>query len=521
MDNKFEKALVKTFSNETVMTENGANAFASSGKLLLDLNFSVSSLRNASKEEIEKKFSDAFFESPLLAVKWLFFARDVRGGMGERRLFRICFSWLANARPELVKKLIPLVADYGRFDDLLNSGLEGDLWKTIVDYIVDKLNDDLDNVAEGKPISLLAKWLPSPTTSSSRTRALAKKLYAALGMSEKEYRKTLSKLRAKLKLVEVDASASNWSAIDYNTVPSMANLKYKNAFLKHDEDRRRQYLADLESPDSKAKINSSAAFPCDIVAKYVKQEQSKYRYNFTADATLEAMWKALPDYVARNADGSTMVVCDTSGSMKMCVGGTSMTALDVAHSIAIYFSEKLSGPFKDKWITFSGRPQYVDMNNCKTLADKLTLAYSKAEVANTDLKKTFMLILKTAVDNNLKQEDLPSSLLICSDMHFDQGTYNYQSYGADKCSLMKEISDEFAKHGYRVPRCVWWNIAGGFNRSTPIPVQQMENGCALVSGFSPAIAKIVFSAKADPYDALVETLSSERYDAIEKVFTIY
>ena len=178
-------------------------------------------------------------------------------------------------------------------------------------------------------------------TSSPKTRALAKKLRRSLCMDEKTYRKHLSMLRSKLKLVEVDASAGNWSKIDYNVVPSQANLKYKNAFLKHDETRRRQYLADLEKPESGAKINSKAAFPSDIVAKYMAH-RSGYRAALTEDAALEAMWKALPDYVAGNNDGSTIVVADSSGSMETKVSGSQTSALDVAFSLAIYFSENNS-----------------------------------------------------------------------------------------------------------------------------------------------------------------------------------
>ena len=520
MNNKFESALKATLNDECVLTENNANAFATSGKALVDINFAVSSLRNATAETVQSKYQAAFYEDPILAVKWLFFARDIRGnGMAERRLFRICFSWLANARPTLVKKLIPLVANYGRFDDIFYSGFEGEMWDTVVDYVAEQLKSDIDNAREDRPISLLAKWMPSINTSSSKTRALAKKLCRSLGMDEKTYRKNLSMLRAKLKLVEVSASSGNWAEIDYNAVPSMANLKYKNAFLKHDETRRRKYLADLEKPESGAKINSSASFTCDIVSKYVKQSGISWsNKNFNKDAALEAMWKALPNYVAGNNDGSTIVVADSSGSMTTGVSGTGMSALDVAFSLAIYFSEKLTGPFKDKWITFSGRPQYVDMSNCKSLADKLSLSYSKVEVANTDLKKTFMLILKTAVDNNLKQEDLPSNVLLVSDMNFDQGTYQYDSYGASKCSLMKEIADKFAEHGYKLPKIVYWSVIGGNARTSPLPVQMNAEGAVLVSGFSPAIAKMVFSAKTNPYDVLVDALNVERYQPIEDAF---
>ena len=517
MENKFESALKATLNDECILSENGANMFATSASKLVDINFAVSSMRSMSAEQIQGKFQDAFYESPLLAVKWLFFARDIRGnGMGERRLFRICFAWLASARPELVKKLIPLVAEFGRFDDIICSGLEGEVWDAVVDYIAEHLKNDLDNLADGKPVSLLAKWMPSVNTSSPKTKALAKKLRIALGMDEKTYRKSLSALREKLRLVEVDASADNWSNIDYNAVPSMANIKYKNAFLKHDETRRKKYLADLEKPESSAKINASAAFPCDIVHSY-SAKLGFYDHNISVDAALEAMWKALPDFVAGNNDGSTLVVCDGSGSMGCGIGGSSMRAIDVAHSLAIYFSEKLTGPFKDKYITFSSCPKYVDLSNAKTLAEKISVARHHSDMTNTDLKKTFMLILQTAVDNNLKQEDLPSNILLVSDMQWDAGVSGYQRYGASKCSLMKEIADEFAAHGYKLPRTVYWCVTGGCGRSNPIPVQMNAEGAVLVSGFSPALAKMVFSAKTNPYDVLVEALSNKRYQQIEDI----
>lgn len=522
MSDIFEKAFKAALNDELAFTENGACAFATSGDKLVDINFAVTALRSATADEIQKKFAEAFYENPLLAVKWLFFARDIRGsGMGERRLFRICFAWLANARPKLVEKLIPLVCEYGRADDILNCGLEGELWERVIDYVAEQFKKDIDNCLAGKPISLLAKWMPSCNTSSLKTRALARKLRQSLCMDEKTYRKQLSALRAKLNVVEVATSANDWSKIDYNAVPSQANLKYKNAFLKHDETRRRQWLADLEKPESGAKINASAAFPSDIVYKYyaaANPGSCGYNCNYAADPTLEAMWKALPDYVAGNDNGSTIVVADSSGSMTARASGTAVRAIDLAFSLAIYFSERLAGPYKDKFISFSYSPKYIDMSNCKTLADKLTLAYSKAEVANTDLKKTFMLILKTAVDNNLKQEDLPSNVLIVSDMQFDAGVTLPRAYNASQCSLMKEIGDEFAKHGYKLPKCVYWNVCGRSSAPTALPVQMNTVGACLVSGYSPAIAKMVFSAKTNPYDVLVEALNVKRYQPIEDIY---
>jgi len=515
MNDKFEEALKSELKNEKTLSDNGAVMHATTGKALLDINFSVSSLRQADETTIEKKFAEAYFEDPLLAVKWLFFSRDVRGGMGERRLFRICFSWLAGQKPELAEKLLKLAPEYGRWDDLWMSELKRDLWKKALDIIAAQLTADLEAADAGKSVSLLAKWLPSVCTSSPKTKALGRTIAADLGMTERQYRKTLSKLRAASKVVEVGISANKWSEVDYNAVPSLANIKYKNAFTKHDAARRQAWLESLARGDEGVKINSSTAFPCDIVHSYMTTAKQNYfdwrTLHIKADTALEEMWKALPDYASSDT-GKTLCVVDSSGSMTVGVGGGGMQAIDVAFSLGIYTSEKLSGPYKDKYISFSNKPKYIDMSNCKTLADKLALSYAEAECANTDLRKTMKLILDSAVNNNLKQEDLPSTILILSDMHFDQGTTDW---GEDK-TLMREIAEMYKNAGYIVPKMAWWNISA--NSRTVIPVQQMENGCTLVSGFSPSVLKMALSSKLDPFEALVDQLSSERYAPVEAAF---
>ena len=510
MSSKFESALKATMNDEISVTENGACGFATSGKKLLDINFAVSSLRSSSEAAVEKMFADAFYENPLLAVKWMFMLRDIRGnGMGERRSFRICFNWLAKTRPELVKKLIPLVGEYGRFDDLLclfGTSLESD----VIDYI-----------ESNKPVSLLAKWLPSINTSSAKSVAMARKIASALNLSEKQYRKTLSKLRAYLKVIEVKMSAKQWDEIDYEAVPSKANIKYNAAFLRNDETRRRAYLGALEKGE--AKINSSANFPCDIVHAYSKNGHFGWRRSrVSEDAALEAMWKALPDYTNGLDKSSTIVVADGSGSMTTTVGGSAMTALEVANSLAIYFAEKLDGVFKDKYITFSERPQYVNFTNAKSLAEKLNIAYEHDECANTNVEAVFDLLLETARRNNLKQEDIPANVLIVSDMEFDQGTswnncsngwYGYDNrYSAKRNALFESIKQKWANAGYKLPRLVYWNVN---SRTGTIPLQENEMGVALVSGFSPAIAQMVFSSKLDPFEVLKDAVNAPRYDAVE------
>ena len=508
MSSIFENALQKTLNNEVSITENGAIGFATSGKKLLDINFAISSLRSKTDADIETMFSDAFYENTLLAVKWLFMLRDVRGGIGERRSFRICFSWIARNRPEIAKKLVKLVSEYGRWDDLFclfGTELEDDAIKTIDEQWL----TDLNNMKENKPISLLAKWMPSINTSSPKTVALARKLVSELDLSEKQYRKTLSKMRKYLNVIEQKMSAKQWNEIDYQSVPSQANIKYNSAFLRNDEVRRREFLGKLEKGE--VKINASTTFPSDIVHSY---GYGQYR---SKDAALEAMWKALPDYVSGKESGSTIVVADSSGSMTCTIGNTSMMAIEVAYSLAIYFAEKLNGPFKNKTITFSNRPKYLDMSNADSLREKLNIMYGHSEYADTNVEKVFDLILKTAVDNKLSQNDIPSNVLIVSDMEFNcaqnQSGWSFgNDWDAKQNALFTRIAEKWTNAGYKLPRLVFWNVN---SRTNTIPVQTNPNGVALVSGFSPAIAKMVFSAKLDPYEVLLDAINVPRYQPVE------
>lgn len=396
---------------------------------------------------------------------------------------------------------------------------KNDIFNAVVDYIDTQITADYNAVINSfdAKISLLAKWCPSINASSPKTVALAKKLCKSLDLSEKKYRKILSMLRKHLNVTEVDMSAKKWSDIDYEAVPSMANLKYKNAFLRNDEARRREYLEKLDKGE--AKINSSVAFPCDIVYKYGKAYShscySGYGCTLSKDDTLEAMWKALPNYVADLDKGSTICVADSSGSMTVSVGNTSMTALQVAYSLAIYFAEKLTGPFKDKTITFSHKPKYLDMSNASELYEKLNIMYSHSEVADTNIEGVFDLLLDTAIQHKLEQTDIPSNVLIISDMEFNEaqgGNYLASNYNAKQTALFTRIAQKWEAAGYVMPKLVFWNVN---SRTGTVPVQQNKNGVALVSGYSPAIAKMVFSAKLDPYEILLETLDSERYHQIK------
>ena len=493
--------------NSFSITENGALGFSTSGTKLLDINFAVTSFRNKSDKAIEDAFANAYYENKLYAVKWLFFARDRKEGIGERRLFRVCLKWLANEDSEVARAVFGLSGEFGRLDDmfvLLDTSLKDD----VIAYVDKQLKEDIENMNNNKPCSLLAKWLKSPNASSKETRRLSKILYNGLGMTERNYRKTLSELRKYLKVVEVQMSAKQWNEINYNAVPSRANLVYNGAFLRNDEERRRAYLAALERGDKGVKINSSVNFPHDIVHKYTN---GGYSVKTGIDTTLEQLWKALPDFV--NGQVNTICVADGSGSMTSKIGGTTVSALDVANAFAIYFAEHSSGEFNDNYITFSRNPRLVDFSQAKTLREKIAIARKHNEVADTNIEAVFDLLLNTAIRKKLSQDEIPANVLILSDMEFNSCARDNSNGWVARKTLFREIEQKWTDAGYKMPRCVFWNIC---SRTGTLPVNQHENfPVALVSGFSPAICKMVLSGKLDPFECLLEQLNSERYQVVE------
>lgn len=489
-------------NQDKIHTENGALSYRTSGHDLLDLNFAVSSLRSKPEAEIRQRFRLAFYENPELAVRWLFYLRDIRGGMGERRSFRIMMQELANLRPEETARLIPIIAEYGRWDDVVNLSSEKAVKEACYRTIQEQLKSDIINAKENKPISLLAKWMPSAKPKRDSDKKFVKDFIEYSLIDLRAYNRTIVKLRRRLDIVEAKMSRNDWEDINYNAVPARANLKYNNAFLRHDEQRRRDYLSKLKSGDKSVKINAGTLFPCDIVHNYHTGNGWWGSGIKGYDETLEQLWKNIPNIVPENGD--VIVVADGSGSMYSQVGKSSTEAIEVANSLAIYFAERLSGPYKDQYITFSSRPQYVDFSNAESLRDKIKIAEMHDEMANTNIKATFDLILDTAVTNNLKQEDIPSTVMILSDMEFDSCGGRYAHF--DRIKLDWEAA------GYKMPKLVFWNICG---RTGGIPLQMNKNGVVLLSGFSPAVYKMAMNNETDPYKALIRVLMDTRYDAVE------
>lgn len=488
--------------NRKTFTENGAVAYESSGHELLDFNFRLTDLRSSSENEIISSFKSVFYNNDIVtAIKYLFYVGDIREGLGERNIFRTCLAWLASSHPIETRKILYLIPEYSRWDVLIKLVTIPQVKNDVIQLVRNQFIDDISSLCVNKPISLLAKWMPSENASSLESRQLAKIFIRNLGMTPRMYRKNLSALRRHLDVVEVKMSANKWDEIDYSAVPSKANLNYNEAFYKHDAERRTEYLTSLVKGETK--INASVTQPHEIVNKY-NADNYWYRPRIGRyDETLEQIWKALP---SKNA-GNTLVVRDGSGSMTSKVSGK-ITALDVATALAIYCSEHTKGSFRDKFITFSSRPKLVDLSRCSSLHDKIDLAYNEAEISDTNIYKTMRLVLDTAVANNLEQSELPDTILIISDMQFNGGSFNFNN------SLFDSISNEFNYHGYKLPRICFWNVCG-YNAKT-IPMQSNEYGLILCSGFSPNNIKMFMSGEIDPLKILLDTINAKRYTPIER-----
>lgn len=488
------------YSSQYSVTENGAIAYKTSGKKLTDFNFKISYYRNH-PEEAKNDFCDLMesCESMETIARYIFYIGDIREGLGERNLFKICLKeFLKYLNKERIEKILHFIPEYNRWDSLWKAIVDDEeLFVHVLPIINNQLFFDLNNQENGKPVSLIAKWLPSENASSEESKQMARKIYHGLHLTSKQYRVVLSTLRKHIDVTERKMSLNQWNEIKYENVPSKANLLYSNSFLEHDNERRVAYIESLKK--GKIKINSSVLYPYEIIDKYnkgIKEYSEIY----------EQMWKALPKLNIKN----TLVVRDGSGSMLWeKVGNTS--PLSVATSLAIYLSENNSDEWRNKFVTFSSHPKIIDLSNCETLKDKLNIIFKYDDCSNTNIYATMQLILNTAIQNQVKQEEMPETILIISDMQFDGYSFHMNS------SLFDEIKKNFEFAGYKLPKICFWNVAG--NYSNTIPLKENEYGLILCSGFSINIVKMFLSGEIDPYTILMKTLYSERYSPIGKIFS--
>ena len=503
-------------------TENGALGYSTTGSELVDLNTIVPSNHNNVFGNSLRLFESSLQKDPVTTMKWLFFLRDVREGLGERDSFLNLFVFTYNYDHEMAYKLLPLIPEYGRWKDvidILSRTLDySDLADRIYEMVYNQLVEDTDNMKAGKSVSLLAKWMPS-INASPKARRMAMRFCQKFSIFPARYRKGLTALRKYIDVTEIKTCGNEWGKIDYNKVSSNANSRYLKAFIKHDEIRRKKYLADLASPTPiGAVMHASNLYPHEVFAKYNFNGRARnFRWRddplAVVDPGIEALWNNLKSIPTT---GNTMVVCDGSGSMEAHIKGSSVMAIDVSRALGVFFAEKCEGEFHNKLIEFSSHPTFIDLTACKTLADKYNEMCRHNDASNTNLEKVFDLLLLTAVKNNLPQDELPQRILIVSDMEFDEAceyTYSGHNWVMERYkSLFHTIKEKWDEAGYTMPEIVFWNVN---SRTNTIPVTTNEVGVKLVSGFSVNNVRLILSGEANPLGALLSVLNSERYQAVE------
>jgi len=478
--NSLLSSLIKE-DNKT-LTENGAPTYKSTLNALVDFFAMGAALRSRPEQDIVNLFIKSFAEDPLLSIKLLFHIRNIRGGQGERRTCRIILKYLGDNYPEIVVQNLGNIVHYGRFDDLFvlfgtkvaNQALE---------FIKVSLNNDVEAYNDNKPITTCAKWMPSENTSSTITRALGARIRHYLGWTPKQYRKTLSALRAYSNVVEVKMSDNHWTDINYRSVPSKASLRYKKAFMKHDETGYQKFIDAVKKGETK--INAGALFPYEIVEKVMARDN---------DETLDILWNALPDYM-EDKTRNILTVVDVSGSM---MGRPMATAI----SLGIYTAEKNKGPFGGYFITYSDNPVLQKVVGANIREKVRCLQENPAY--STNLQSVFDMLLIQAVKGNVKQEDMPAQILVITDVEFN-------SPQNGKTNL-ETIQDKYAAAGYKMPQLVFWNVN---SRQNNCAATADAKGILLVSGSSPSVFKTLLSGcQYSPLDQVLETLNNEMYNRV-------
>jgi hypothetical protein len=424
-----------------------------------------------------------------------FYAGNIRGGLGERRTFRIILKYLANTYPSIVRDNIALIPHFNRWDSiftLVGTACENDMWQVITEQLMSDMAGVKRSNTSNKPvgISLLAKWMPTETAHNKDTVALAKRAIRKLGVTPRQYRKMLSALRKHLNIVERLMSANKWDEVEYPAVPSYAMKNYRKAFGNHDQERFSAYIESLKKGEKK--INASTLYPYDLVHQY------SGKWNPSVDDIVEAQWKALPNYV--EGENNVLVMADVSASM---MGRPMETSV----GLATYFAQHATSDYHNLYMTFTDRPHFVSLDGCETLCSAVHKVASTDVGYSTNLDKAFEYILNHAIVHNVSPADMPKALIVVSDMEIDPYFRGRRSFDFVQTQKMN-----FARFGYELPKLVMWNVEA----RNDIFLSQSED-VLLVSGQATSTFKQLCCDLngVTAWDLMLKTLNDPMYDCIK------
>jgi hypothetical protein len=468
---------VEAVVNQEARTENGMKARKSTANAVVDLFYNIGASRG---KNIVPAFTAAFVENKELALRTALWARDVRGGSGERELFRNILRHLENTDVKSAVLLMAKVPELGRWDDLL-------VFKGV--FLKQMAFEMIKNALEANN-GLCAKWMPR----QGETAAEMRKYF---GWSPKFYRKRLVELT---KVVETQMCAKQWDEINFSHVPSLAASRYKKAFNRNTPMYATYVESLVKGDDPKVKVNAGAVYPYDVLKGRIG---GYMKFDKTELDLVQKQWEALPNFVG---DANILPLVDVSGSMSCPAGGhgskSGLTCMEVAVSLGLYLADKNTGKFKDTFLTFSNKPELLNLKG--NINQKIDQMVKSNWAMNTDMIAAFKKILDVAVKGNVPQKEMPAMLLILSDMQFDQ-CVEYDD------NALQAIERNYRNAGYEMPKVVFWNLNASYGNA---PVKFNETGTALVSGFSPAIVKPLLSCDMDsftPEAIMLKTIMDDRY----------
>jgi len=534
--------------------ENGALEHISSLDCQVDLFFAL--VRNIPEDRLNQLFDNAVKEATDLESKinlfvLIFQTRYCRGGKGEKKLFYKMFLRMYNYFPKTMMDLLPLVPLYGYYKDyflILEMGPPEEIVDRIITILANQLHKDDSASKETNPkLSLCAKFAPSEgkyfaTGLNKRFyNLLVNKMFPydymdrkSMQKSRKQYRQLLSRLRKVLEIPEILMCAKKYEEIQFSKVPSLCMNRNRKAFLNeivssfpknkrkgneepcHDENGNR-YPNDNDRVNARhnlinltkevlegkttAKLCGKQLMPHELVSQLMKGHSISSAESDLYDAQWTEIRKSvLISFEKEKQEGSVSLgkmipLVDVSGSM----AGTPM---EVAIALGILVSEVTHPTFRDRFITFHECPSWVSLQELATLKNKVDKTRNAPWGGSTNFEAAFELILNVAITEKIPASEMPDSLIVFSDMQFDQASNHKTTF--------ELMSDRFTIEGYTLPKIIFWNLRGD---TYGFPVTSDTKNVQMLSGFSPLLLKLVLDGEPinQEEDLIPEVTSLETY----------
>jgi hypothetical protein len=532
----------------------GSDVYSGSGNSLLDL--SVLLVRGADQQRIEPLFLQALKDNDEDAFVLAFQTRDIRGGKGERALFKMLFATALKARPQLALAVLDLVPEYGCWRDLFSMNIPQVLEMAANQLLADAKSED-------KPISLCAKWAPREGKDTEGAKALAAVLFPEekrLSERLKRYRKLVAGLNRRLDTTEIKMCDRKFADIEPAKVPGLCLQKHMRAFLNEDL-KRSQVLRNPDDKDrmdcrehfqehfkkaaeGKTKVNGSKTlYPHEVIKKLNTLTSRAYQQAAPVQSVVEpsvdernalvAVWNGMvADAKALGGLGRTIAMCDFSGSMQSSNCGD--TPYWVSMAMGLLISELTSAEFKDTFLTFDSNPMWQSLPQ-GDIYTRMSSIGRVGQGTSTDFQKAMDLVLATLKEKRVRPSEEPKDLIVITDMAWDQAigsdmtshytghSYRHVVKTSPWQTHIQMIREAFKRAGedmwgtpWTPPRIVIWNVAA---TCTDFHATADTEGVIMLSGWSPSLFKVLTEEGArvqNPMEALRIILDSERYDLVRE-----